>query len=454
MKPLKIHILLFVLLLSTSSGTVAQSLPIGENYHLVFNDEFSDSLINTDKWEQKTPWNTATNLFIDYYDDGTIKKIYELAYHKWRDQTTDYRPDTTNCKVSNGTVKLYTRKENYDGNIWVWAPCYANGITIDGDSCDDMVYGPGEDISSSTGYRCFVSSRYLPYKYTTGMLFSKKSFKYGYFEIRFRLPPPPTAPKRHIGFGPNFWLYSADKDGSNFGYENHWSEIDIFEIGYDQENNLSNLYTTNVHYRPIGSASSHISKTGRHGYISSNEWHTAGMLWTSSEIEFYLDGVKIRDFEQEISMPTDSLVPMPLWIDIYSPNRNFGIDFDTLSTNGTAFPYVYELDYVRVYQLKQACEISKQYCSVFDASTYDEQLYKNIEFGGLGCQLNLDNSEEVTFMSAEDIVFHNQVELKPQATTIFGTHICEPYDLIPKIEPDTTVEPPLYSKIKFLSDEN
>jgi len=51
---------------------------------------------------------------------------------------------------------------------------------------------------------------------------SKETFKYGYFEIRCKLPKP-VSPKTNKGKGPNFWLWASNSRVT-------WSEIDIFEF--------------------------------------------------------------------------------------------------------------------------------------------------------------------------------------------------------------------------------
>lgn len=375
---------MFMILLTSTFGQLPPNDPV---YELVFNDDFNGTSVDYTKWDRIPPWNQGSNITTVCNPNVTTS----VAYRKWQTNIPG-QMDTTNCKVSNGSVKLYTRKENYDGEVWSWP----NGIWT-------------RDT--------------IPFQYTTAMLLSKNIYRFGYFEIRFRLPQPPNPPKRHLGFGPNFWMFGADTDGSE-GWVNHWSEIDVFEINSFDIGVNNNLYTNNAHYRNCDNSSCHIQDGQAFGYISNNTWHTAAVNWTPSKIEFYLDGNKLREFPcNQLNYPPDSLVAMPMWVDINSPATNFCMAFDTINSNGTSFPYIYEIDYVKVWQLKQACDTAKLYCN-FVPTNYNSKLYKSVTIGGTNCNSTISNQSNTSIYATDYILLNEGVSIDNQSNVLFNIEDC------------------------------
>jgi hypothetical protein len=383
----KITIFVFMCNVVLNLKLLGQLPPDDPAFELVFNDDFNGSQVDYTKWVRIPGWNQG-------YNTGDLcGTTTAIAYCKWKTKVKD-EMDTTNCKVSNGSVKLFTRKEDYLGEVWTWP----NGVwTIDT----------------------------IPFKYTTSLLISLNKFRYGYFEIRFKLPQPPVPPKKHLGFGPNFWLYSADPDGKE-GWKNYSSEIDIFEINsFDASNNQSNLYTNNVHYQNCPYDNScHIQNVQYCGYISNNSWHTAAANWTPSKIELYLDGNKLRDFPcKQLNLPPDSLIAMPIFININSPAGNFCSNFDTINANGTSFPYIYEIDYVKVWQLKKACDTAKVYCN-FIPSNYNSKLYQSVTIGGSGCNAPISNQNSLSIYATDYILLNEGFSVDNKSNVFLNIEDC------------------------------
>jgi serralysin len=133
---------------------------------------------------------------------------------------------------------------------------------------------PTADVSALNGYQ-----------YTSGLLTTAKSFSqlYGYFEMKAELP---------VGQGawPCFWLLPSN--GS-------WPpELDALE-----STGGNTVYQT-----------MHTDSTGQHTYISAattlsdvaNTYHTYGVLWTATTINFYIDHIEVNS----IATPSDLHTPM------------------------------------------------------------------------------------------------------------------------------------------------
>ena len=124
-------ILFWIVLISKSFGQLPPNDPV---YELVFNDDFNGTSVDYTKWDRIPPWNQGSNITTVCNPNVTTS----VAYRKWKTNIPG-QMDTTNCKVSNGSVKLYTRKENYVGEVWVWP----NGVF-------DTPYGLSTSIDPAT----------------------------------------------------------------------------------------------------------------------------------------------------------------------------------------------------------------------------------------------------------------------------------------------------------------
>jgi len=282
---------------------------IDSTYNLIFVDEFNGSRINHKVWDLKFGWNQSANDMKMICGWGTDNPTYEQnAYRVWQN-------DTNNVKVGNGTVKLLVKKESYLGEYWDW-------------------------VNDRNGRDSLVITTHMA-NHTAGMLTSRNKYYRGYYEIRFKLPKAPGFLGSYVPFGANFWMYTG----------NCYSEIDGFEI----INGQTRTYTSNIHYiiPPTGIGNDtvcaelktpkHISDYHIYGSISDDEWHTGGFNWTEDRVDYYLDGVNIYS---STIQHIDSLLPMPMIIDINAPVYNC-VSLNALTTK---FPYVFEVDYVKVWQ--------------------------------------------------------------------------------------------------------
>lgn len=373
-----IKILFFLIFVGFFQSVLSQPYPafLDSSYAIAFEDEFTGSTLDQNKWLRRFGWgpnNTdSSKVLLDSSCGPPFNRWVDLAYREY-----NYN-DTNVLKVNGGSVKLLVKKQNVTGEMWRWDTCPSAYCTYYNAPCD------------TSSKSCFYTVQ-RPFKYVSGMLNSRQLFKYGYFEIKFKLPPLPVNPSTFMGFGPNFWLYSADKSLNNY-----WSEIDIFEIhGYN------NLLTTNIFYQ---NAPNKIPETQAWQYqsISDNVWHTAGALWTNTNIEFYFDGQKIR--EKVIpNIKADSLVRMPIIVDINASTFGWCEPFDSVNT---VFPYIYEIDYVRVWQQKEACDTIKTFCSNLNPNTYKSKIYSSVSIGGAGCNDSISNTSDMAILGA------NYVEVK------------------------------------------
>lgn len=282
---------------------------------LYFEDNFNSAPVNTNKWAYNPPWGNCT----------------DEAHRTNNGSNHDFSTP--------GSIMLLSKQQNSVCTVW------------DG------------------------STHSKPY--TTGGLFSLETFKYGYFEIRCKIPQLNNSIYTTKGFGPNFWLWPMAPDA----YDNTpvtWSEIDIFEIDGD-----GNKVTNNIHfistYLPDGWVlrDPDLNNWDEDDFFANfNTFRKLACEWTPNYIAFYYDDKVVQTSYTEYA---DDLLPMNIFIDINTPASNFGKTFEPNSL----FPYPYEVDYVRVYKLQMDCttDIAQ---SAFSYLTFDNKVKRNITVGGSG----------------------------------------------------------------------
>ncbi|WP_303831745.1 glycoside hydrolase family 16 protein [Asticcacaulis taihuensis] len=262
-----------------STPPAADSLAIDEpggvpaGYSLKWSDEFNTpGLPNAGLWT---------------YDTGANKNgwaNHELQYY------SDARPE--NSRVEDGTLIIEARKEEL------------------------------KDKSDWGGQH-----------YTSARLLSKKTYRYGYVEVRAQLPCG-------LGVWPAIWQLPATKalkwpdDG----------EIDIMEyVGW----NPDTIYHT-VHtglYNHVKGTQKGILKTMP---AVCGQWHTYSLLWTPDEIKEGIDGRFYYRFRNEgtgkgawpFDRPHELILNLAVGGDF---GGKTGVDDSTM-------PWQFKIDYVRVYQ--------------------------------------------------------------------------------------------------------
>ena len=125
------------------------------------------------------------------------------------------------------------------------------------------------------------------YHHTSCWIESKQQFHYGKYEIRCKIP-------KGKGLWPAFWMYGEEKGVNN--------EIDVFEFWNPQNSfgkysskKLSQIDHMTVHFNHKMSGKSYI------GPDYSLDFHTYSLIWDSTKIEWYVDGILRRTITEYIT---------------------------------------------------------------------------------------------------------------------------------------------------------
>lgn len=186
-------------------------------------------------------------------------------------------------------------------------------------------------IKEKDGEREYTSTRLVSH--------GKRSWQYGYFEFRVKLP-------KGNGSWPAVWMLSdAIVKGTPWP---RCGEIDIIEhAGRKQDVLFVSLHSEKHNHTK--KKEEHYTTFYEHKGVS-EEFHIYAMEWTPEYIEFYVDGKSIarynksddKEDQTELSWPFDQ--PFYLILNI-AVGGNMGGEVDEES-----LPYHMEVDYVRVYQ--------------------------------------------------------------------------------------------------------
>lgn len=249
-----------------------------------------------------TKWDEAELVWADEFDGETIdttKWLFQEGDHGWGNQEwQDYQPfGSDNAYVEDGKLHIVARLK-----------------------------GEGQNVGD----------------YTSARMNSKQSFTYGRMEIRAKMP-------NHQGNGiwPALWML-----GRNIG-EVGWpncGEIDIMEyISSKPDSTLQTIHTV---------ANNHMNGTQiSTGFFElktiEEQFHNYGILWTEESLKFYIDDPsnitltfdRPEEYNQD-NWPFDK--PFYFLMNIAVGGGLGGLK----GVDDSIFPATMEVDYVRVWQLK------------------------------------------------------------------------------------------------------
>ncbi len=189
-------------------------------------------------------------------------------------------------------------------------------------------------------------------KFESGMIRSRQTFYYGYFETRVFLP-------RGRGVWPAFWL-NPDYDGE--GKLNWPPEIDVFEYAVNGRDDTDTMFHSaasavgndkTISYLATGPGYSTRLRRYDAGRPLNQGWHVFGMVWTPNRISIFLDGHLVFARAYRWSR-RDGTLGGPAHILL-----NFAVGGSWAGRYGidTAnFPQSFRIDYVRVCQFTAGSE--------------------------------------------------------------------------------------------------
>jgi beta-glucanase (GH16 family) len=258
------------------------------NYH--FGDEFNTGQIDADKWFDRYPWG---GLLVDQRVWASPEMVvpYE-GYVNLKAEKTGEMREFQDWMINRELAKQH-------------------GTKIDGNK--------------------------VQLDYLTSCLWSKQTFRYGYFECRAKCPTGK-------GLWPAFWLYG----------QNQKDEIDFMENKGERPSEIH----VDVHCpNKCDQIDRLIGKTNWGAWVKLNkqvldEWVVYSGLWTPEGVIFYADGVPISYFKGVFGTEMNVIVNLSVARD--------GFAFKPGPDEKTIFPAEFLVDYVRVWKLPEDGEYTKR----------------------------------------------------------------------------------------------
>lgn len=368
------NLLPFVIILFTTGAFYGQTPANDPMWHKVWEDDFDDGGVRVDKWctrDDRRCWNPNV--------PDPENRDESKSFRAWRTQNGENFEFST---AGSGTVKMVVRAQ--------------------------------DTVISSVNHCDGVSPNFVNHLYhftAPPKLTSETKFKYGYFEIKVRLPKPPSG-KTNRGIGANFWLNWHDEILSTVS---DVSEIDIVEFIHGKGN--SHYASLNTHHEPPNGVRTHerdsdLSWEQFHfGHLNDGGWHKIAAAWTPNKIDFFRDDRMVYRSHHSPS----AMIPQRIVVDLNVFTGSEAIDHTTL------LPYHYEVDYVRVYRMNNNyCKASLSTCDIDDIYP---SVYRRIDING-NCNPTVHSGDTVICRAAEGITLQSDFTVMPGATFVADISSC------------------------------
>lgn len=225
-------------------------------------------------------------------------------------------------------------------------------------------------------------------------------FRYGFFEIRCRLPI-------HEGAFPAFWLWDADPTDPT---DTYYEEIDIFEFSWRFEDTIPShnphphgagnpyCFTTGVYYKHNDTSNTNLyycSVARNYPMIgdSLSHWHTYTCEWMPEYIKWYCDGNIVNEYHNPDSIPSHHL----------ALKANYAIDHYALQQQDEDWRPVWRgsdnmvIDYINVYQLKWDCDMDETITCQQELDSFDYAVKRSIDISSSSGNVIVRNTDKVTF---------------------------------------------------------
>lgn len=304
--------------------------------------------------------------------------MFEEQFNSYNDMLVDWSPDygwgntnnglevnlTQNLSVSSGTLKIKSDDNAGYYDKWWW---------------------------SSNTQKTIVSTHF---DYTSGVIKTRKSYDYGFYEIRCELP-------KGRGLWPAFWMLSSG---------NCWyNEIDVVEPG-GLNSTYADEYGANYHWKdfstcqryPRGRLIDNLPDLSQSMNTYAVEWSPGLMIW-------YFNGEIVEWVKDDIYTPTHS---MPILV-------NVAIDPYYKPNSSTSFPQYMTVDWVKVHDLKIDCSKSEHIRNSTDISNYSSAVKKSVRIGGSGYSPTISTNNNLTIRATDFVTIDKGATINPGSSGHF-----------------------------------
>ena len=268
-------------------------------------DEFTENKINKNYWRYS----------------GSVRSIYS-------NKEQQYYTDGDNHQFTDGLLILNAKKERVERRVVDWK------------NDQDSVFGRG-------GY---YGKNKRVFEYTAGYLQTEEKYRYGYYEIKFRMPSKP-------GFWPAFWLFGGNGAEEIDAMELKTEKRNQIHVGRHSSNSDQNYFRYRLRKRVWG------DWIKFKGDLTTG-FHVVGVEWDTSSVKYFLNGECIAHSNVTIYQPKKIILNIAVPSNgPFKPGPN-----DTVLNSGN-----FEIDYLRIWDKKP---VASEKSGLVSKSTSNEPLRK------------------------------------------------------------------------------
>jgi len=240
--------------------------------------------------------------------------------------------------------------DEFDGselNRAKWATRYIySGETLDHLNDEIQRYKDNQNHVVRNGELQLVAKEVGPNAFESGMIRSRQTFYYGYFEAKVFFP-------KGRGIWPAFWLNPDYDENGRLAWP---PEIDIFEYVVNGKEDLDTMVHSAASAVPKSPPVTYDYRDPKYdarwmSYINSTplneDWHVFGLVWTPEKISVFMDGKRLytRPYQW---LKKDGSFGAPAHVLL-----NFAVGGQWAGRHGvdqSQFPQAFRIDYLHVCQ--------------------------------------------------------------------------------------------------------
>ena len=239
----------------------------------------------------------------------------------------------------------------------------------------------------------------------------ERKFRYGYFEIRCKLPV-------HQGAFPAFWLQSSCDTCANKFYE----EIDIFEYSWwlsspsNPDHVLSEIgskrcYTCGFYFNDTDTSYSNHSYARINTLIPNHcsdldQYHRISCEWMPDHVIWFFDDIVMNEYYNK-----DNIPHRPLYL-----KTNYAIDgYYDHEEEPWIGPGEMVIDYIKVYQLEWDCYTDEIVTCQLDLDNFDFAVKKSVSITSVIEEPIVRSSDKITFRVSDSFEITGPFEVEDGA---------------------------------------
>ena len=245
------------------------------------------------------------------------------------------------------------------------------------------------------------------YNYSSGYISSMNEIRYGYIEIKCKLPS-------NIALAPCFWMYGTVGQHTEpyTGYE--YDEIDVFELFLPGEADDISRELMHNFYHNLHDTLTTRSRLKQTIYFTNsflNQDIIFAVEWLPEEIHYYVNGhiTKSVKFAEKSSglVHNDSDYTCTNFLDAIGQRFQISLSVNRLIETYPDVSQAFEIDYVRSYKLVEGFDYEYWPSSFSMSDPNMFKVHKSIRLGGNGHTATIPQNENITIWATDGIVLDN-----------------------------------------------